>query len=56
MVSIKRAIFQVTGNSLAQRLLKRLVGIPQFSMGVGSGSGLESSGEKKILDMIPHKY
>jgi len=53
---LKKAIFQITGNGFAQRLLERLVGISQFCMGVGSGSGVESSGEKKVLDVLSLKY
>jgi FkbM family methyltransferase len=56
MLPLKKAIFKLTGNGPAQRLLERLVIISQFCMGVGSGSGVESSGEKRVLDIIPLKY
>ena len=55
MSLLKKLLVQLTGNGFAQRLLEKNVNVSQFMMGIGSGSGVESSGERVVLDLICQK-
>lgn len=56
MSLLKMFLMRITGNSFAQRLLEKNVGVAQSLMGIGSGGEVESSGEKAVLDVLVRKY
>ena len=56
MSLLKMLLIRITGNSFAQRLLEKNVGVAQSLMGIGSGAGVEFSGEKVVLDVLVQKY
>lgn len=56
MSLLKKVVIELTGKGLVQRILEKIVNESQFCMGIGSGSGVESSGEKAILDLLRLKY
>ncbi len=49
-------LVQVTGNRLAQRLSERIVATSQFFMGIGSGAGVNQSGEKAVIELLRRNY
>ena len=49
---LRRGLVNSTGNCLAQRLLERNVYWSQYLMGIGSGSGVDESGEKILFSML----
>jgi FkbM family methyltransferase len=55
MSLLKRVLVGISGNSISQKLLERNVNISQFLMGIGSGAGVDSSGEKAIFQILLKK-
>ena len=55
MSLLKKFLIPFTGNSLVQKFLEKSVADSQYFMGVGSGSGASSSGEKAIFDLLEQK-
>lgn len=56
MSMLKRLLIKVTGNHLIQNLLDKNVQLSQYLMGIGSGSGVTSSGEQAIFRFLQNKY
>lgn len=52
MSLLKRVLVGISGNSISQKLLERNVDISQFLMGIGSGAGVDSSGEQVIFQVL----
>ena len=55
MSILKNAIIKASGNRFMQSLLEKNVLVSQYLMGIGSGSGVQSSGEKAIFDILKRK-
>lgn len=55
MPILKNALIKVSGNHLIQNLLDKNVMISQYLMGIGSGGGVSSSGERAIFHMLEQK-
>ena len=56
MILIKKKLFKITGNTFSQKLLEKNVKLAQDLMGIGTGSGVFSSGEKVILNILLKHY
>jgi len=52
MSVIKRALIKAAGNRLIQNLLEKNIQVSQYLMGIGSGSGVLSSGEQAIFHIL----
>jgi hypothetical protein len=50
--SMKNLLVRASGNGFAQRLLERNVKLSQFLMGIGSGAGVQVSGENAALALL----
>lgn len=55
MSIIKNTLIKLSGNHLIQSLLDKNVFVSQYLMGIGSGGGVESSGEKSIFHALEQK-
>jgi FkbM family methyltransferase len=55
MSILKNALIKVSGNHLIQSLLERNVLRSQYLMGIGSGSGVSSSGEQAIFQVLQQR-
>lgn len=56
MMILKKALIHLSGKHFAQVILEKIVSISQSLMGIGSGSGVESSGERAVLDLLRQNY
>lgn len=56
MSPVKTALVYLSGNKFLQRLLERAVLVAQYLMGIGSGSGVESSGENAALRLLRRRW
>ncbi len=56
MSILKNVLVAFTGNHFAQVLLGKVVLASQFLMGICSGSGVGSSGERAALDLVRQDY
>lgn len=52
---IKKAAINFTGNKFMQQILERTITISQYLMGIGSGTGVESSGERAVLNILQNQ-
>lgn len=52
MSVLKQALFRMSGSQWAQGLLERNARFSQYFMGVGSGAGVFSSGERVVFDLL----
>ena len=52
---MKKILSKITGNKFSQRILNKSIQIAQYLMGIGSGSGVNNSGEKAIFDLLLNK-
>ncbi len=52
---LKNVLTKASGYHFVQNLLEKNVQFSQYLMGIGSGSGVQSSGEKAIFDIIKQK-
>lgn len=50
--SIKKIVFFLTGNKLSQKILEKTVFVCEYFMGIGSGSGVDNSGEKTVFEIL----
>ena len=55
MSILKNALIKVSGNRFMQRFLEKNVQLSQYLMGIGSGGGVQFSGEKAIFDILKRK-
>jgi FkbM family methyltransferase len=55
MSILKRALFKTSGNRLFQNVLEKNVQASQYLMGIGSGSGVLSSGEQAIFHVLKQR-
>jgi len=53
---LDRILMHISGNAFFQRLLERTVDKSQSLMGIGSGTDVESSGEKVVMGMLQKTY
>lgn len=53
---LDRILMHISGNAFFQRLLERTVDKSQSLMGIGSGTDVESSGEKVVIGMLQKVY
>lgn len=49
----KKLMTKVMGNEYFQRRLEKKVSKLQYYMGIGAGTGVESSGERAVFDLLP---
>jgi FkbM family methyltransferase len=52
MSLLHQLVFRCTGNAFVQKLLEKNVILSQHLMGIGSGAGVELSGEGVVLDLL----
>lgn len=50
--NIKRIIFLLTGNKLTQKIFEKIVFVCEYFMGIGSGGGVDNSGEKTVFKIL----
>jgi FkbM family methyltransferase len=55
MSILKSILIKASGNRFMQSLLEKNVQVSQYLMGIGSGGGVQSSGEKAIFDILKRK-
>jgi FkbM family methyltransferase len=53
---LQRLAVQLSGNRFMQTLLEKNVNAAQYLMGIGSGTGVEASGESSVLRLIKETY
>ena len=60
MVLVNRMLLslltRMSGNEVAQKVLKKLVNTFQHMMGIGSGGAVSTSGEQVVLSVLLKKY
>jgi FkbM family methyltransferase len=52
MSIIRNGLVKVSGNNFIQKALEKNVNVSQYLMGIGSGGGVESSGEEAIFRIL----
>jgi FkbM family methyltransferase len=52
MSLVKNVLIKASGNALVQKLLEKNVEVAQYLMGIGAGSGVHSSGERAIFELL----
>lgn len=52
MSILRRALIKASGSRLVQRALEKNVQVSQYLMGIGSGGGVDESGERAVFDVM----
>ncbi len=56
MPILKKALIKASGNLFIQRVLEKNVQVSQYLMGIGSGDGVLSSGERAIFYLLKQRF
>jgi FkbM family methyltransferase len=55
MSLVKNLLIKASGNAVVQKLLEKNVEVAQYLMGIGAGSGVHSSGERAVFELLKRR-